>query len=231
MFAFGDHVHWLAGLCRAFFFFFNYRNGFSLRVVYLCRAGPVFVPVFFLCIWKAEAQQLFQPAQPRSCTACLIPQKTFGTLHNQHISSSISTNLCILLGRAAGFCRLVRAAEKVKRIPHNSVYFPRAWPIKGLHFCRFHKVLVKFSWQPQESSKSLCDGRGDDLDPGQAPWVCGLRCDWPQKLQETGGGTSIHPASCWMLAGCSGCVFAKQSFGNSSANTSSSVVVEPPGAW
>lgn len=128
-----------------FFFFFNYRNGFSLRVVYLCRAGPVFVPVFFLCIWKAEAQQLFQPAQPRSCTACLIPQKTFGTLHNQHISSSISTNLCILLGRAAGFCRLVRAAEKVKRIPHNSVYFPRAWPIKGLHFCRFHKVLVKFS--------------------------------------------------------------------------------------
>lgn len=74
---------------------------------------------------------------------CLISQKTFGTLH-KHIGCSISTNLCILPGRAAGFCRLVRAAEKVKRTPHNSVYFARVRPIKDLHFCRFDKAHVRF---------------------------------------------------------------------------------------
>lgn len=87
------------------------------------------------------------PASGAALVHCFLSDssQTFGTLHKQHISTSISTNLCISLGPAAGFCRLVRAAEKVKRIPQNSVYFARAWPIKGLHFCRFHKTHVKLS--------------------------------------------------------------------------------------
>lgn len=115
---------------------------------FTCAGLVPYLFPYFLFFFSLESRGSAAP--PASAAAlvhsvCLNPQKTFGTLHEQHISTSISPNLCILLGRAAGFCTLVRAAERVKRTPHNSVYFPRAWPIKGLHFCRFPEAHVKLS--------------------------------------------------------------------------------------